>query len=656
MFNINGYSPLEEIETGPHTRICRFLRLEDNKKVILKMPRSEHPTNREIANLEHEFILLKQLHSPGIIQVYDLISPQITPILVLEDSNGQSLSSFLKGRPISLKQFFAIALQLTTILDELYQHHIIHKDIKPANIIIEPITLAIKLADFSISSQLNEETQEQTLPELLEGTLAYMSPEQTGRMNRPIDYRTDFYSLGVTFFEMLTGAVPFQTTDPLELAYAHIAKIPPLVSNLNSSIPHMVSVIVAKLLSKAPEDRYAHILRLKKDLEKCAEQWLTKQQIDIFELGQHDIQDKLQLSHKLYGRAVQVNSLLTIFEKINQGSSQLMLISGYPGIGKTSLVNEIHKPITQQRGFFISGKFDQLKRSPYSAVVEAFRSIIKQLLAEPELKLNQYKQHLLKRLSNNGQIIIDVLPEVALIIGPQPTVPELNPQEAQNRFNLTFLNFVQVFAQADHPLVLFLDDLQWADSASLKFIENLLSDPTMRYLLIIGAYRDNETDANHPLRITLQRLIEAGVLYQSITLQPLQLADIEQLLADVFVRSINSVLHRLLNCYSKKLQGNPFFINEFLKTLYHEKLIYFFPAESKWVWDITQIAQQNITDNVVDLLVTKIQRLSDTSQQTLKSAACIGHNFDLQTLAIILEQSFEHIALQLSEGHNEQIS
>ena len=650
MLTIEGYKFIEELSaTSPHTRISRFARLVDNKKVIMKLPRNDHPTNREITNLEHEYYLLRQLHSSGIIQAYDLISPQLTPILILEDSGGQPLSIFLKGRPLGLEQFFHIALQLTDILNTLYQQHIIHKDIKPANIIINPDTLTIKLADFSISSQLSEEIQEQMPPDLLEGTLAYMSPEQTGRMNRPIDYRTDYYSLGVTFFEMLTGVLPFQSTDPLELAYAHIAKMPPAVSDLNPKIPTKVSAIIAKLLSKAPEDRYTHVLRLKSDLETCAKQWMTKHKIDDFDLGQHDIQDKLQLSHKLYGREEQVNTLLTAFDQVNHGPSQLILITGYAGIGKTSLVNEIHKPITQRSGYFTSGKFDQLKRRPYSAIVEAFQNIVKQILAEPEVKLNQFKQYLLTALGENAQVVIDVIPEVELIIGAQPAVPALNPVEAQNRFNFMLQNFVQVFAAAEHPLVVFLDDLQWADSASLKFMENLLSDPTMRYLLLIGAYRDNEVDATHPLLATLQQLQEAEISYQTVTLKSLQQTDIKQLLADVFTHAAGAIAP-FAKLLLDKTQGNPFFINEFLKTLYHEKLIYFSYDINKWLWDIEKIQQQNITDNVVDLLVTKIQRLSETSQQMLKLAACIGHIFDLQTLAIIGEKTFEQIAVHLNEA------
>lgn len=649
MFTLSNYSFIEELQTGARTRTCRYIRLQDNKNVILKFPRSEHPLNREIASLEHEYYLLKQLEQPGIIHAYELISPELTPILVLEDINGLSLAAFLAGHPLNLEMFFQIALQLVDILNTLHQHHIIHKDIKPTNIIIDPNTLKIKVIDLSISTQLEEEIQEGMNPDLLEGTLAYMSPEQTGRMNRPIDYRTDFYSLGVTFFEMLTGELPFRTKDPLELVYFHIAKMPPRVTEINSDIPEMLSAIVAKLMAKMPEERYVHARSLKADLEKCAEQWRAKKTIEPFELGQHDIQDHLQLSHKLYGREDQIETLLEVFEHVSHGKSQLMLIAGSAGVGKTSLINEVHKPITKNKGYFVAGKYNQLQRSiPYSALVVAFKSLVLQALAEPEIKLNQLKQNILAAVEKNGQVIIDIIPEVELIIGPQPSVPSLNPMEGQNRFNFVFQRFVAAFAQEEHPLVVFLDDLQWADIASLKLLDNLLTDPSTRYLLLIGAYRDNEVTANHPLLASLQKLQDAEVPIQSLNLQPLQQVDIEHLLEDVFSRQ-DSEVTALAKLLLSKTNGNPFFINEFLKMLYLERVIKFSHEQGQWLWNITEIEQQKVTDNVVDLLVTKIQRLSTSSQQLLKLAACIGYTFELQTLALTSEQPLAQVAAELGE-------
>lgn len=375
--------------TSRYERMDRYLRLFDKKNVILKIPRSDSPSLREITNLEHEYYLLSHLASPQIIQAYQLIQSELVPVLELEDVEGEPLDLFLKGQALSLDQFFPIALQLVGLLDALHQNRIIHKDIKPANIIIDPKTYNIKLIDLSVAIQVTEEGEEQTNLELLEGTLegtlAYMSPEQTGRMNRPIDYRTDFYSLGVTFFEMLTGELPFREEDPLELAYNHIAKLPPAISAVNPAVPFMLENLVNKLLSKSPEERYAHTIRLKSDLKRCADEWQKYYKIEFFELGQHDIQDKLQFSHKLYGRESQVRTLLENFNSVSHGNSKFMLIAGYAGIGKTSVIHEIHKPITRQRGYFIKGKFDKLQRTPYSAFANAFQELMKQVLAEPKM-------------------------------------------------------------------------------------------------------------------------------------------------------------------------------------------------------------------------------------------------------------------------------
>ena len=659
MLIVPGYTFLDELYTNQYEWMGRYLRLFDEKNVILKSPRSDSPSNREITSLEHEYYLLTHLASPNIIQAYQLIQSQLIPILELENIEGETLDHYLKGQPLPLAYFFTIALQLVDLLAVLHQNHIIHKDIKPANIIINPSDFKIKLVDLSVAIQVTEDIQEQNnldLPEgMIEGTLAYMSPEQTGRMNRPIDYRSDLYSLGVTFFEMLTGELPFRDEDPLELAYNHIAKLPPLVSELNPEIPEMIEKLITKLLSKAPEERYAHTMRLKSDLKKCAIQWEEKKKIDNFELGQHDIQDKLQFSHKLYGRETQIKMLLNTFDVVSQGASKLMLISGHAGIGKTSVIYEIHKPITRQRGFFIKGKFDQLqKATPYSAVVNVFQDLVKQVLSEPEKSLRKIKQNLLTALGINAQVIIDVIPKVELLIGPQEAAPIFNPTESQNRFYFVFQSFVQVFAQSEHPLVIFLDDLQWADNASLKLIESLLLKFNTRHLFIIGAYRDNEVDANHPLSNLLDKFRESEIPVQILSLNPLTQWDVEELLMDLFTRSQESV-EQLAKLLINKTHGNPFFINEFIKTLYKNKLIYFSYEEEKWHWDVLKIEQQSITDNVVELLSEKIHHLTKESQQTLKLAACIGHTFDLHTLAAIREQPLTKTAIQLGEARAESL-
>ena len=398
-----------------------------------------------------------------------------------------------------------------------------------------PETNQLKIIDFGISTALSREKPAIRNPNVLEGTLAYLSPEQTGRMNRAIDYRTDFYSLGVTFYEMLTGQLPFQTMDAMELVHAHLAKTPATPSDLKSEIPSVISKIVMKLIAKTAEERYQSASGLQADLQHCLDQLQSRDRIVDFPLGKYDLSDRFEIPQKLYGREQEITSLLAAFERVSQGATEMMLVYGYSGIGKTSLIQEIHKPLTRetQYGYFISGKFDQHKRDvPYASLIQAFQDLVRQILTESDARIATWKEKLLTALGANGQVIVDVIPEVELIIGLQPRLQALAPTEAQNRFNLVFQNFVRAFAGVDHPLAIFLDDLQWADSASLKLIQWLISDPDSQYLLMIGAYRDNEVDAVHPLTVTLDEMQQDKVSLNQIPLGPLDLVHIKQLIAD----------------------------------------------------------------------------------------------------------------------------
>lgn len=651
MVAVAGYQILEKLHTGSSTEIYRCIRESDQKSFILKTLRDEYPTNKQIVSLRHEYNLLKSLNLPNVITAIEVIEQTRYPILVLEDIHGQSLKIFLNHHTLNLNDFFKIALQLVDTIGALHQKNIIHKDIKPANIIIEPKSMQIKLIDLSISSKLTEENLNYINLNTLEGTLDYMSPEQTGRMNRPLDYRSDFYSLGVTFFEMLTQERPFQASDPLEMVHCHIAKVPPSVTDINPHIPSILAKIIAKLLSKMPEERYASMVGLKKDLNFCLEQWQQHNAIPNFSLGQSDLHDHLHISHRLYGREVEVKKILTSFDHLmQQGRCELLLVSGYSGIGKTSLVKEVYRSIIQQNGYFISGKYDQLQRStPYTAIIAALQGLVKQVLTDSEKRFDQIKRALGEALGNIGQVIIDLIPEVELIIGKQPPIPLLNPQETQNRFNLVFRNFVKVFATAEHPLVIFLDDLQWADSASLAFIENISSDPVNCYLLLIGAYRDNEVQAGHILLDTLQRIKRSNITIESIVLQPLEIIDIENLLSDTFSCEKAKVTELALLLQEKTL-GNPFFICEFLKSLYQERHLQFSYEQGAWQWNINELKQASITHNVIELLTTQIHKLPENTQFILKLAACIGHTFNLQTLMVISEQTLIQVAKAMWEA------
>ncbi len=641
MKNLAGYTLLEKIcSTSESIAIYRGMRLYDKQMVMIKLIELEHPSVKENALIQHEYQLLKRFHHHNIIQPYELVQPEpTTTTLILENCVGQTLEKFFAGKPLDLSTFFKIALQIIDVIEFLHNRHIIHKDIKPANFIINPKSLTLKLIDLSLASQILEETQEYVNPDKLEGSSPYLSPEQTGRMNSPVDYRTDFYSLGITFFELLTGKLPFHANTAAEWVQCHIAQKPPLITEVNSNIPVMLEKIITKLLAKNVLERYASSAGLIADLAECNYQWEQKKEIAIFKLGQHDAYNHLQVSRKLYGREKEVAELLTAFRQINQGQAEVVLVSGYSGVGKTSLINEVRKPIAYQGGRFISGKFDQLQRIvPYSAIITAFKGMVAQILTEPEEVLNKTRAALHETLGDIAQVIIEMIPELESIMGKQPPIPTLSPNDAQNRFDFALQKFVSVFSKAEHPLVIFLDDLQWADNASLHLLETLLLNHLIYNVLLIGAYRSNEVNGSHPLAITLDKLQETSVKITRLELEPLTLNDTQLLLTDTFNCAIAKVTD-LASCINDKTQGNPFFINEFLKNLYQKNLIRFSYDKSQWQWDTSTIQQENVTVNVIDLLTTKIYALPEETQEILKLASCIGYKFSLQTLITISEKT-----------------
>ena len=488
---ITGYQINQLIYDGTRTLVYRGLKTDDLKPVVLKKLRKEYPTFNELLQFRHQYVLTKNLDLPGIVKPLALEKDGNGYVLVMADVGGVSLSEYVSG-PLGIEEFLQVAIALCKILENLYRNRVIHKDIKPANILINPKTKEIYLIDFSISSLLPRETQEIHNPNVLEGTLAYISPEQTGRMNRGIDYRSDFYSLGVTFYQLLTGKVPFQSDDPMELVHCHIAKTPVLPHEVKPEIPLALSEIVMKLMAKTAEERYQSAIGIRQDLELCWQQWQETGSITEFELAKRDISDRFLIPEKLYGREQEVQTLLDAFERVANGSTEMMLVAGFSGIGKTAVVNEVHKPIVRQRGYFIKGKFDQFQRNiPFSAIVQAFRDLMGQLLNESDAQLEMWKTTILNALKENAQVIIEVIPELEAIIGKQPEVAELSGSAAQNRFNRLFQTFIRVFTTKEHPLVIFVDDLQWADSASLKLIKLLMNDSQTAYLLLLGAYRDN---------------------------------------------------------------------------------------------------------------------------------------------------------------------
>ena len=651
---ILGYQIIEQLYAGTRTLVYRSIRNRDRQPAVIKILRHEYPNFNELLQFRNQYIIAKNLDCPSIVKPLALEVYRNSYALVLEDFGGVSLSDYFKlstdaseiYKSLHLTEFFNLAIQLTDTLDYLYQNRVIHKDIKPANILINPETKQVKLIDFSISSLLPRETQEIQNPNVLEGTLAYLSPEQTGRMNRGTDYRSDFYSLGVTFYQLLTGQLPFASADAMELVHFHLAKQPRSIHKINPEIPVTLSNIVNKLLAKNAENRYQSALGIKYDLEKCLNQWQTTGKIGDFQLAKLDITDRFIIPEKLYGREQEVSELLTAFERISAGSTEMMLVAGFSGIGKTGVVNEVHKPIVRQRGYFIKGKYDQFQRNiPFSAFVQAFRDLISQLLSESDAQLQIWKTQILAAVGENGQVLIDVIPDLQKIIGKQPQVTELSGNAAQNRFNLIFKKFLQVFTVKKHPLVMFLDDLQWADSASLNLLELLMEDSG--YLLVLGAYRDNEVSPGHPLMLKLDRLVKAGAKINTITLGPLQLEDLNHLVADT-LNCDSQLAQALTKLVYRKTQGNPFFATQFLKALYDDKLINFAPPQSPfsnggtpggWQCDIAKVQALALTDDVVEFMALQLQKLPAETQDILKLAACISAEFDLNTLVIVSEKT-----------------
>ncbi|MGL5063177.1 MAG: AAA family ATPase [Microcoleus sp.] len=659
MIVLSGYQITEKVYSGVNTVIYRGIWQKPNLPVIVKTLKSEYPTLEQITRLRHESKIRRTpTELSNVVNFYRIENYLNGIALILEDFGGIDLSKYLSNRKLTTREFLAIAIQLANGLAQIHQNQIIHKDIKPHNIIINPETERVKITDFSIASRLGRENATSSYPKFIEGSLAYMSPEQTGRMNRVIDYRSDFYSLGVTFYEMLTGELPFSASDPLELVHCHIARIPAPPNNLNPEIPEVVSSIVMKLMAKTAEDRYQSAEGLRFDLETCLAklQASDSDNISDFTPGKADRARQLTIPQKLYGRNAEVATLMSAFNRIagtdstpNKavGRIEMILVSGYSGIGKSCLVNEVQKPIARQRGYFISGKFDQLKRNvPYSSIVQAFQSLIRQLLTESEVSILGWKYKLLAALGTKGKVIAEVIPEIERIIGRQSPAPKLGAIEAQNRFNQVFKQFISVFATKKHPLVIFLDDLQWADAASLKLIELLMSDADNKYLLLIGAYRDNEVSATHPLIQTIEKIQASGGTVNNIILSALQLHHVGELIADTLNEP--NIISELTELLFNKTQGNPFFLTQLLKALAQEDLLVYDLQLGSWQWDIERIQAIGITDcNIVELLARNIRKLPDAVQSALKLAACVGSQFSLEVLAVVSETSLTETALNL---------
>ncbi len=651
---ITGFQIRRRIYESAQSLVFQAVRESDGTPVAIKILKSDYPSATELARYRREFETTHSLNLPGVIQSLELQRHEKTLLIVFEDFGGMSVAELLRERKLSLDEFLDTAIQVTEALGHVHRARIIHKDISPANLVLNPGTGEAKLIDFGLSTRFATEHPVLKSAEVLEGTVAYMSPEQTGRMNRSLDYRTDFYSLGATFYEMLTGRRPFDAEDMIALVHCHIAREPVPPHRVNPDVPLALSKIVSKLMAKKAEDRYQSAAGIVADLETVR----GRGNLDRFEPGRFDHSERFQIPERLYGREDEVSRLLEAFERTRRGPAELMLVAGYSGVGKSALIHEVHKPITKARGYFISGKFDQLQRNvPYSGLVAAFRDLVRQLITESPERLAAWKRSINEAVSPNGQVLLDVVPDLTLVIGPQPAVPELGPAEAANRFNRTMGRLLRALCAKDNVIVLFLDDLQWADSATLQLLRVVLTDDGIQRLFLIGAYRDNEVDAMHPLTLALRAVRDGSGTVNTLSLPPLGMAAIAKLLGDA-LQSDSAEVTALARLVVQKTQGNPLFVRQFLLALHEQGLIKQAPAirgeRVRWAWDLRAVRAADITDNVVDLLLAKLKRLPPETQDALRLAACIGNRFDLDTLALVQKSTpdvtFEALRTAIEEG------
>jgi predicted ATPase/signal transduction histidine kinase len=617
-------------------------RRDERSPALVLSPALERPSPETLRRLEHEYSLRNELDSEWAVHPVSLAQHWDRPVLILTDPGAQLLAHFV-DKPLDLTLRLRLAIAISHSIGQLHRHDIVHKDIRPANILADPITGRCWLTGFGLASRLPRERQAPDPPEVMAGTFAYMAPEQTGRMNRSIDSRSDLYAFGVALYQLFTGVLPFTAGDPLEWVYCHIARqpVPPAE---RARVEPTVSAIIMKLLAKNAENRYQTAAGVEHDLRRCLAEWQTGGYITEFSLGEHDKSGRLLVPEKLYGRSQEIETLRVAFERVlADGRPQLVIISGYAGIGKSSVINEVHKMLVPSRGFFASGKFDQYKRDiPYATLAKAIQILIHQILAKSDAEVNEWREALRQALEPNGQVIINIIPELELVIGKQPPLPELSPVDARNRFRVVFQEFLKAFARPEHPLALFLDDLQWVDPATLELLKYLTTEQAVRHLLLLGAYRDNEVSPSHPLMQMLEEVRGIESVVQEIVLKPLSMSDLQQLLSDSLqaeperVRPLADLLH-------EKTGGNPFFAIQFLTMLAEENYLVFDQSAEEWKWDLRRIGAKGFTDNVVELMTEKLSRLPEPTREALQQMACLGNNAPVSKLSMVRGDSDEKL-------------
>ena len=632
---IPGYSLEEVIYESNRTRLWRGRRQGDGLLVLIRGSASPQQSAQELAEMRHEHEITQALEIDGVLRAEELVRCENGWALILENTEALPLRKLMDTARLDLPVSLKLAVSLTGTLKEVHQQGILHKMINPFNIFLDPASGTIKLSGFGLAIRLPRENLTTLSPRLTGETLPYISPEQTGRMNRPLDYRSDFYSLGATLYELFSGRVPFQSRQVMEIVHAHIARQPVPPDQVAPQVPKTLSRLVMKLLAKRAEARYQSHSGLAADLLACVEQLENQGSLPDFPLGRHDVPKELQIAPGLYGREDEITALEAALERVSQGATEMVLISGTAGVGKTVLVGEIHRSVAQKNGFFISGKFDQLRHNiPYSALIQALRGLIREVSAEGKSGMERWKSRIRAALGPNGQLVTRVIPELERVIGPQPPLPEMGALEARNRVTAVLLDFISVFCEKTHPLVIFLDDLQWVDADTLKLVERITQHPERKPLLFLGAFRDNEVEADHRLTISREVIKKTGQPLQTIPLKPLNPENISQLLVHTCHRRPEEA-KPLAELLVRKTDGNPFFVSQFLTVLSEKELIRYSPEEKRWTWELAAIEFLAVTDNVVELLIDRLHRFSSETRRLLSLAACIGNTFDLESLGLI---------------------